>query len=59
MLDQDLHLSHVSLPDPIAGLCCNEVNTDNSYTAKNWSLPKSHSHCEVCTVHKYMCNLYT
>ena len=34
MLEQDLHLSHFSLPNPIAGLCCNEVNTDNSYTAK-------------------------
>ena len=50
MLDQDLNLSHISLPDSVAGLCCNEVKTENGYTAKSLNLPKSQIHCEVRTI---------
>ena len=48
MLDQDLHLSHVPLPDPITGLCCNEVKTENAYEVTSLMIPKLQIHCEVC-----------
>ena len=50
MLNQELHLSHVSLPDPVAGLCYSEIKAESHYTAKSLSLPKSQLDCEVCIV---------
>lgn len=48
-LDQDLNLCHISLPDPITGLCYNEAENEDGYIARSLNVPKSQIHCEVRT----------
>ena len=42
-----MDLSHISLPDPITGLCCNEAKNEDGYVTRSLNVPKSQIHCEV------------
>ncbi|XP_065891746.1 integrator complex subunit 8-like [Dysidea avara] len=47
MLEQDMCLSHVPLPSPVAGICCKEVSEIDKYIVKDLVIPKAQIHCEA------------